>query len=183
MPTSDALSLHSDTPSLPTDGTGRHCRFVADSADVTALLMLPTHANHQGTVFGGVILSEVDRLAALIAYRHARLACVTVSVDRVDFRKPIKSGAIVRLKGSVNYAGRTSMEIGIRIESEDALFGTITHTNSCYLTFVAVDADGKPVAIPGLIPTTPDEVRRNHAAVARRERRLAERIAESGPGR
>jgi acyl-CoA hydrolase len=140
--------------------------------------MMPQHANVLGHVFGGVVLSMMDTTAAVSAIRHARMACVTVSVDRVDFREPIHVGDLVIMKSSVNYVGRTSMEIGVRVETENLLTGVRMHTNSCYLTFVAVDRNGKPVEVPRLRPETADEIRRYEAAKLRRERRLAERIQE-----
>ncbi|MGQ0642600.1 MAG: acyl-CoA thioesterase [Gemmatimonadaceae bacterium] len=140
--------------------------------------MMPQHANNLGHVFGGVVLGLVDKIAAVSAYRHARLPCVTASIDRVDFREPVYVGDLVVLKASVNYVGRTSMEVGVRVETENLLTGRRRHTNSCYLTFVAVDRDGHPVAVPDIKPETPDEQRRQHAASERRRRRLEERTAE-----
>jgi acyl-CoA hydrolase len=143
--------------------------------------MMPQHANILGHVFGGVILSMMDRTAAVVAIRHARSSCVTVSVDRVDFREPIHLGDLVIMKASVNFAGRTSMEIGVRVESENIITGVRRHTNSCYLTFVAVDRNGRPVAVEPLIPETSEDRRRNAAAGERRRRRLEERKAEARP--
>ena len=140
--------------------------------------MMPQHANNLGHVFGGVVLAMVDKTAAVAAIRHARMSCVTVSVDRVDFREPIHVGDLVIVKSSVNYVGRTSMEVGVRVEAEDMIRGSRRHTNSCYLTFVAVDAEGRPVPIPPVIPDTEIEQRRFAAAQLRRERRLEERKAE-----
>ncbi len=154
-------------------------RAVSETQHETAQLMMPQHANVLGHVFGGVMLSMMDTTAAVSAIRHARLACVTVSVDRVDFREPIHVGDLVIMKSSVNFVGRTSMEIGVRVETENLLTGLKRHTNSCYLTFVAIDRNGKPVPVPPLRPETPDEVRRFNAAKERRERRLQERVAES----
>jgi acyl-CoA hydrolase len=112
------------------------------------------------------------------AIRHARMNCVTVSVDRVDFREPIHVGDLVVMKCSVNFVGRTSMEVGVRVESENLQTGIRRHTNSCYLTFVAIDRNGRPVEVPRLIPETEDETRRYEAARARRQRRLEERTSE-----
>jgi acyl-CoA hydrolase len=145
----------------------------------TAQLMMPQHANVLGHVFGGVVLSMMDTTAAVSAIRHARLACVTVSVDRVDFREPIHVGDLVIMKSSVNFVGRTSMEVGVRVETENLVTGVRRHTNSCYLTFVAINRDGKPMPVPPLKPETPDEIRRNAAAKERRERRLQERVSEA----
>jgi acyl-CoA hydrolase len=140
--------------------------------------MMPQHANNLGHVFGGVMLSMMDKTAAIAAIRHARSACVTASIDRVDFREPILVGDLVVMKASVNYAGRTSMEVGVRVEAEDLVTGRRRHTNSCYLTFVAIDRTGRPIVVPPLVPETPAEHRRHAAAQDRRRRRLEERNAE-----
>ena len=161
---------------------GNGARPVRETQHETAQLMMPQHANVLGHVFGGVVLSMMDTTAAVSAIRHARLACVTVSVDRVDFREPIHVGDLVIMKSSVNFVGRTSMEIGVRVETENLLTGVRRHTNSCYLTFVAVDRNGRPVPVPRLKPETPEEIRRYEAAKMRRERRLQERT-EEGRGR
>lgn len=139
---------------------------------------MPQDANVLGHVFGGVILSMMDKAAAVAAFRHARAACVTVSIDRVDFREPIHVGDLVVMKASVNYVGRTSMEVGVRVEAEELTTGRRRHTNSCYLTFVAIDRNGRPLEVPPLSPETPDEQRRAEAAAARRRRRLEERATE-----
>jgi acyl-CoA hydrolase len=110
--------------------------------------------------------------------RHARSACVTVSVDRVDFREPILVGDLVHMKASVNFVGRSSMEIGVRIEAENMLLGTRRHTNSCYVTYVALDRDGKPAEVPSLVPETEAEKRRFAAGQERRRRRMEERAAD-----
>jgi len=154
-------------------------RTVAETQHETAQLMMPQHANVLGHVFGGVMLSMMDTTAAVSAIRHARKACVTVSVDRVDFREPIHVGDLVIMKSSVNFVGKTSMEVGVRVESENLVTGVRRHTNSCYLTFVAIDRNGKPSPVPAVRPETADEIRRYDAAKERREVRLKERIAES----
>ena len=154
-------------------------RTPRDSQHETSELMMPHDANVLGHVFGGVILSMMDKAAAVAAFRHARAACVTVSIDRVDFREPIHVGDLVVMKASVNYVGRTSMEVGVRVESEDMISGRRRHTNSCYLTFVAIDRNGRPIEVPALRPETPDELRRHAAAKERRRRRLEERNAEA----
>jgi acyl-CoA hydrolase len=153
-------------------------RPVRDSQHETSELMMPQDASLLGNVFGGVMLSMMDKAAAISAFRHARLICVTASIDRVDFREPIHVGDLVIMKASVNFAGHTSMEVGVRVEAEDLIAGVRRHTNSCYLTFVAVDRNGRPVAVPPLLPETPDEIRRHAAAIERRRVRLAERTAE-----
>jgi acyl-CoA hydrolase len=142
-------------------------------------LMMPNMANVLGNVFGGVILSLVDRVAAVAAIRHARNPCVTVSIDRVDFHEPIHVGELVVAHSSVNYVGRTSMEVGVRVEAENLVTGEKRHTNSCYLTYVAVDSHGRPIPIPAVLPDNESEKRRFEAAKARRARRLEERQAET----
>jgi acyl-CoA hydrolase len=153
-------------------------RTPRESQHETSEMMMPHDANVLGHVFGGVILAMMDKAAAVAAFRHARAACVTVSIDRVDFREPIHVGDLVVMKASVNFVGRTSMEIGVRIEAEELTTGRRRHTNSCYLTFVAVDRNGRPIEVPPLRPETPEELRRNDAARDRRRRRLEERNAE-----
>ena len=153
-------------------------RTVRETQHETSQLMLPQHSNNLGLVFGGVILAMMDTASAVCAIRHARSTCVTASVDRVDFREPIHLGDLVIMKCSVNFVGRTSMEVGVRVEAEDLQTGNRRHTNSCYLTFVAIDRNGKPIEVPRLLPETDDELRRFEAAKARRQRRLEERNSE-----
>ena len=156
-----------------------NARTVRETQHETSQLMMPQHSNNLDHVFGGVILSMMDTSAAVSAIRHARTNCVTVSVDRVDFREPIHLGDLVIMKCSVNFVGRTSMEVGVRVEAENLQTGVRRHTNSCYLTFVAVDRNGRPVEVPKLVAETEDEIRRYEAADARRRRRLEERKAET----
>lgn len=157
---------------------GARTKPVRESQHETSELMMPHHANNLGHVFGGIMLSMMDKTAAVAAFRHCRLNVVTASIDRVDFREPIHVGDLVVMKASVNFVGRTSMEVGVRVEAEELLSGRRRHTNSCYLTFVAVDQDGRPIGVPGVLPETPDELRRYQAAEQRRKVRLAEREAE-----
>lgn len=133
---------------------------------------MPQHSNNLGHVFGGVVLSMMDKTAAVAAIRHARMTCVTVSVDSVAFREPIHLGELLIMKASVNFVGRTSMEVGVRVDAENLLSGVRRHTNSCYLTFVAVDSAGRPVPIPQVVPETDSERERYEAARERRRRRL-----------
>ncbi|HWJ23079.1 MAG TPA: acyl-CoA thioesterase [Gemmatimonadaceae bacterium] len=156
----------------------RPAKTVHESQHESSELMMPSDANNLGHVFGGVILSMMDKTAAIAAFRHARHNCVTVSIDRVDFREPVHVGDLVVMKASVNYVGRTSMEVGLRVEAEDLVSGVRRHTNSCYMTFVAIDRNGRPVEVPALTPETPEEERRYAAARDRRRRRLEERNAE-----
>ncbi|HXD47988.1 MAG TPA: acyl-CoA thioesterase, partial [Gemmatimonadaceae bacterium] len=156
----------------------RETKRVSDSRHESSELMMPGDANNLGHVFGGVILSMMDKCAAIAAFRHSRASVVTASIDRVDFREPIYLGDLVVMKASVNFVGKSSMEVGVRVEAENLLTGRRRHTNSCYLTFVAVDSNGRPIEVPLLEPETDDERRRNAAARERRRRRLEERQAE-----
>lgn len=139
-----------------------------------AELMMPHMANVLGNVHGGVLLGMMDRVAAVAAIRHAQRTCVTVSVDRVHFREPIHVGELVTMNASVNFAHRTSLEVGVRVESENVLTGKRRHTNSCYLTFVAIDESGHPVPVPPVLPETDEERTRFREAGGRREQRIAE---------
>jgi len=139
---------------------------------------MPQHANNMGHVFGGVILSMMDKCGAIAAFRHSRAAVTTASIARVDFREPIHLGDLVVMKASVNFVGRSSMEVGVRVEAEDLMTGIRRHTNSCYLTFVAIDRNGRPIEVAGLKPETDEEQRRYAAAETRRQARLNERESE-----
>ena len=172
-----------DVPELPTlvgrADTGR-ARSVEASRVAMTQLMGPQEANLMGSVFGGVVLAAVDKIAYVSASRHAGHPCVTVSVDQVDFRSPIRIGEIVTLRASVNTVGRTSLEVGVRVVAESVEGDEERHTNSCYVTMVAVDGDGEPVPVPKLRIETVEEWRRHHDAVERRRARLtlAERRRE-----
>ena len=143
---------------------------VTDVAD----LMFPPDANMHGTVFGGKVLQMVDKAASVCAMRHAGKPCVTVAMERVEFLIPIRVGTFLIAKARVNYTGRSSMEIGVEVYAEDMPGGTRQHTNSCLVTMVAVDGDGRPSSIPGLLLETPDEKERWQAA---EKRRLARSMA------
>ena len=142
---------------------------VSDSRTEMSQLMMPQHANIAGTVYGGQILSIADSAAYVCAARHAGPRCVTVSVDQVDFREPIKIGQLVTFRASVNYVGKTSMEIGIQIEAENLQTGEKRHTNSCYFTMVALDESGKPTEVPRLVCESAIEKRRFREGQIRRE--------------
>jgi len=159
--------------------TTRPARHVSESSHVSSELIMPQDANILGHVFGGAIMAMVDKAAAVAAFRHARTNCVTASIDRVDFKEPIHVGELVSCHASVNFVGTTSMEVGVRVEAEDLISGIRRHTNTCYLTFVAIDRNGRPVPIPQVIPDTPEQERRYAAAQDRRRRRLEERQAEA----
>jgi acyl-CoA hydrolase len=157
-------------------------RHPSESEAVMAELMMPQHANIMGNVFGGVILALVDRVAAVCAIRHARRQCVTVSVDKVDFREPIHVGELVTAYARVNFAGHTSMEVGVKIIAENVLSGEKRHTNSCYVTYVALDENGQPTPVPPIAPQTPEEKHRYERAAQRRASRVMDRRYDQGRG-
>jgi len=148
---------------------------VTDSTVVMAQIMTPQDVNSAGNVHGGVIMKLVDTAAGVAATRHARSNVVTASIDRLDFHHPVYVGDLVTTKAGLNLVGKTSMEIGARVEAEDPITGKIRHVASAYLTYVALDESGKPRPIPPLILETEEEKRRNREAQARREARLRER--------
>lgn len=136
---------------------------------------LPQDANPLGNVLGGRVMHLVDMAAAITAIRHCRKAVVTASIDHMDFRNPIRVGELIILKASVNRAFHTSMEIGVKVFSENALTGERKHTTSSYSTFVAVDETQRPTAVPPLICETSEDRRRFRQALVRRKIRLAHR--------
>lgn len=152
---------------------------VQDSSVVMAQVMLPPDANPAGNIHGGVIMKLIDTAAAVVASRHARCNTVTASIDRLDFHHPVYVGDVVFFKAGINLVGKTSLEVGVRVEAENAITGEVRHTASAYLTFVALDKDGRPAAVPPLIIDTEDEKRRNREAETRRASRLAERKQEA----
>jgi acyl-CoA hydrolase len=149
----------------------------SESQLTTARLMMPMDANVLGNVFGGAIMRYMDEVAAIVAWRHAGTNCVTASIDRMNFYAPVFVGNVLTLKAAVNYVGNTSMEIGVRIEAHDLRTRKTAHTGSCYLTYVAIDNEGRPTSIPKLKPTTPEEKKRFQQALARRKLREAELAA------
>lgn len=166
-------------------GTTDLARAVADSQVTMTDLMAPQDANLFGSVFGGVILAAVDRIAYVCATRHAFHPTVTASFDQVDFRSPVEIGEIVTLFASVNSVGRTSMEVGVRVTAESVHGGPPRHTNSCYVTMVAIDERRRPVPVPRLEIRTSEEYRRYRDAEERRNARLhlARRRRERRSGR
>ena len=151
---------------------------VKESSVIISHVMLPQDANPAGNVHGGVVIKNIDSAAGVVAIRHARCNTVTASIDRLDFHSPVFIGNLLTLKASVNIVGRSSMEIGVRVEAEDLVTGQIRHTASAYLTFVALDENGRPKKVPSLILETEDEKRRNRESQARRKSRLAEKKRE-----
>jgi len=132
-------------------------------------LMIPSYANFGGKIHGGILLSLMDKVAYVCAAKHAGTYCVTASIDHVDFLQPIEVGELVSLKASVNYVGKTSLIVGIRITSENVKTQAVKHTNTSYFTMVAKDDNHKNIPVPGLILESADEVRRFVEALRRKE--------------
>lgn len=150
--------------------------FRGEKSLTMTMLMTPEKANFTGkNVHGGEILKMLDHVAYACAARYTGLYAVTLSVDMVLFKNPIKVGSLVTFHASINYTGRTSMEVGIKVISEDIKDHTLKNTNVCYFTMIAVDEDGKPCPVPKLNPKTEDEKRRYNDAIDRREMRMASR--------
>jgi len=135
-------------------------KTVQSSKITISELMLPSHTNFSGKIHGGYILSLLDQIAFASASRFSGYYCVTASVDTVDFLNPIEVGELVTMKASVNYVGKSSMIVGIRVESENIQTGKVKHCNSSYFTMVAKNENGKNTAVPGLILSSNDEIRR-----------------------
>lgn len=138
-------------------------------------LMQPADANYMGTIHGGIIMKLIDEAAAACAYRFCRNHVTTAAIDRIDFHHPVRIGDLVRLRAHVNHSGRTSMEIGVRVDAEDLRSGVVTHTNSAYLVLVAVDDAGRPLPVPGFVPASDEEREWFAAAQQRRLKRMRER--------
>lgn len=138
----------------------------------TVQQMTQQDANFVGNVHGGVIMKLIDSTAGMAAAKHCGTNVVTASIDRIDFYSPVFVGDILRVHANLNFTGRTSMELGVRVEAENFMTGEKRHTASAYLTFVSLDQLGKPMEIPQVIPETDDEIRRNTEAVIRRKKRI-----------
>jgi uncharacterized protein (TIGR00369 family) len=146
-------------------------RRVSESSTVVSQLMLPSDANPMGNVHGGTIMKLADTVGGVVAARHSRQRVVTVRMDEMSFLQPVYVGDLVTLKASVNDVGRTSMEVGVRVEAENLRTGKVVHTSSAHLVYVALDAEGRPAEVPPLIAETEVEQRRQEAARLRRARR------------
>ncbi|MDD2869418.1 acyl-CoA thioesterase [Neomegalonema sp.] len=135
------------------------------------VLMTPDMANFSGKVHGGALLNQLDRVAFACASRYSKHYAVTLSVDQVIFREPIHVGELVTFRAAINATGRTSMEVGVRVEAENIRSGLRRHTNSCYFTMIAVDDAGKPTEVPAFAPISEVDRRRHRAAALRRDLR------------
>jgi uncharacterized protein (TIGR00369 family) len=145
---------------------------VSESRAIVVLPMGPQDANMAGNVHGGVIMRLIDEVGAIVAVRHARNNAVTASVDKIDFIHPVFIGDVLTLRASLNLVGKTSMEVGVSVEAENPRTGEIKHTASAFLTYVALDSNGRPMEVAPLILETEEDKRRNRDAQARREVRL-----------
>ena len=137
--------------------------------------MQPADANFMGNIHGGIMMKLIDEAAGACAYRFCRTKVVTAAIDRIDFHHSVQVGNLVRLLANVNYSGKTSVEVGVRVEAEDLATGTVTHANSAYLVLVALSDSGKPIPVPPLVPETPDQKHWHAEAQERRRMRLAVR--------
>jgi acyl-CoA hydrolase len=151
---------------------GKH---VKDSCVTISYVMMPEDANPAGNVHGGIIMKHIDMTGGVAAMRHARCNVVTASIDSLIFHYPVFIGDLVTLRASLNLVARSSMEVGVQVETENLFTGEVRHTASAYLTFVALDRNGRPTPVPQLIPETDDEKRRHRQAMERRAVRLAEK--------
>jgi len=149
--------------------TKQNYKPVSYSQTTITELMIPSYANFGGKIHGGIVLSLMDKVAYACAAKHAGSYCVTVSVDNVDFLQPVDVGELLSLHASINFVGRTSLVVGIRVVSENVTNGVVKHTNTSYFTMVAKDEHGKLQPVPGLILETRDDVRRFLEALTRRE--------------
>ncbi|MDD8016793.1 MAG: acyl-CoA thioesterase [Bacteroidota bacterium] len=138
-------------------------------------LVLPNDTNQLGNLLGGQLMHWIDLVAAIASARHSRRVCVTASVDELNFLHPIKTGEVVSLLASINRVFRTSMEVGVKVISENLLSGKVQHANTAYLTFVALDENGNPTTVPQIDAETEEERRRFDDALTRREQRLVRR--------
>jgi uncharacterized protein (TIGR00369 family) len=158
-------------------------KTVKETQVILARIMQPQDANPAGNVHGGTVMKIIDDAAAAVAMRHARSNVVTVSIDRLDFHEPVYVGDLITLHSSMNYVGRTSMEVGVRVEAENMRTGVVRHTSSAYLTFVALDDNLRPLPVPELITETSEEKKRYEAGRLRREDRIRQAKAKKESGK
>lgn len=143
-----------------------------DSIIILNTLMMPEHANHFGNVHGGIIMKLADEAAAIAAMRHAQKPAVTVAMDSMTFKQPVQIGDVVTCTAKVTFTHETSMEVGVTVHAENPITGTVTHTNSAYIVFVALDPTGRPAKVPELLLETEEE----RAEYVHAEQRQAERL-------
>ena len=148
---------------------------VSQSSIELCQLMLPEHANAYGNVHGGLIMKMVDETGGIAAMRHAQRPCVTVAIDEMSFVSPVHVGELLCCKASVNFVGKSALEVGVHVRAENPITGAVTHTNSAYLVYVAIDDHGKPCAVPPLALESDEDRRRWENAKQRQSQRLARR--------
>jgi len=153
-------------------------KSVENSSVIMRHMVSQHDANLAGIMHGGVVMKHIDDAAGVVAIKHTGSNVVTASIDRLDFHNPVFIGNLLTVKACINMVGKTSMEIGVRVEAEDIISQTIRHTASAYLTFVALDENNRPAPVPPIEMTTDDEKRRNREAMDRRQVRLAEKTKE-----
>ncbi len=169
--------------SAPESKTGE-AKPMSASRVTLSQLMQPEHANSQGSIHGGWIMKLADEAGALAAMRHARNQVVTVAIDQMSFQMPIRLGDLVMLEAEVTYVGRSSMETRVRVVAENPISGERTHTNTAYIVYVALDEDGKPCPVPGLIAETEAEAQRLKRGSQRQKDRLTRQrreLQDQGP--
>ena len=150
-------------------------RRVKDSQLTINQIMGPSDANIYGNVHGGIIMKLVDEVGGMVATRHSHRPVVTVVIDSMTFLEPVHVGDLLRLDASVNWVGRTSIEVGVKVQAENVLTGELTHTNSAFCVYVALGDDGRPTAIPPLITENEAEERRRSEGAERQQFRLDHR--------
>ncbi|HZB89438.1 MAG TPA: acyl-CoA thioesterase [Terracidiphilus sp.] len=177
----------SPTPSSPINAQPAASKTVASTQSEMTEIILPNDTNTLGNLLGGRLMHFIDLAGAMAAYRHSRTHVVTAAMDHIDFIRPVHLGDLLTLKSSVNRAFSTSMETGVKVWAENTRTGITAHVASAYLVFVAIDNEGHRQQVPELIAETPDEIRRFHDALRRRQhreteaaRRKAERKATAG---
>lgn len=153
-------------------------KTIAHSSVIMRHMVSQHDANLAGIMHGGVVMKHIDDAAGVVAIKHTGSNVVTASIDRLDFHNPVLIGNLLTIKACINMVGKTSMEIGVRVEAEDIISQTVRHTASAYLTFVALDQDNRPALVPPIEITTDAEKRRNQEALDRRQVRLAEKTKE-----
>jgi uncharacterized protein (TIGR00369 family) len=156
-------------------GTMVDAKPSAESRVVLHQLMMPEHANALGNVHGGVIMRMVDEAGAICAMRHARMPCVTISIDSMTFRQPVHLGELLICNANVSWVGRSAIEVRVHVQSEHPITGVTSHTNSAFVVYVALGSDGRPAQVPGLALTNDQEQREFADGATRQARRVANR--------
>lgn len=154
-------------------------KTVAESQTTLTELMIPSYANFGGKIHGGIMMSLMDKVAYVCSAKHAGAYCVTASVEDIDFLAPVEVGELVSLMASVNYVGKTSLVVGIRVISENVKTHEVKHTNTSYFTMVAMNEDHTPLRVPGLILRTDVEIRRFYQGLHRKELKKYYRLEET----